>query len=150
MMVSIKDKVAELKDMVNDRQKTRGETFFFRHATQDKLMWGNNVELTEQMKIWRKQRKDGIIEIHDYNNHTKQIDGTDWHILVVQQTGGDLGPIDTLGFGFDNVFMVSGFIYCFKSIRNRDATYNNVWGSHNPIDYDTYTIIIYITFFVLI
>jgi len=127
-MVSTKDKVAELKEHVKDRQKTRGETFFFRHAIQDELMWGNNDELREQMKIWRKQRKQGVIEIHDYNNRTKQIDGKDWHILVVQQTGDDLGPIDTLGFGFDNVYMVSGFIYCFKNIKNRDATYKYVMG----------------------
>jgi len=127
-MVSTKDKVAELKEHVKDRQKTRGETFFFRHATQDELMWGNNDELREQMKIWRKQRKQGVIEIHDYNNRTKQIDGKDWHILVVQQTGDDLGPIDTLGFGFDSVYMVSGFIYCFKRIENRDATYKYVMG----------------------
>ncbi len=127
-IITRKHQVAELKDMLKDRQKTRGETFFFRHAIQDKLMWGNNVELTEQMKIWRKQRKQGVIEIHEYNNHTKKIDGTDWHILVVQQTGDYLGPIDTLGFGFDNVFMVSGFIYCFKRIENRDATYKYVMG----------------------
>ena len=127
--VSRKQMVAELKDMVKDRQKSLCETFFFRHANQNKFMWGNNVQLTKQMKIWRKQRKQGIIEIHEYNNHTKQIDGTDWHILVVQQTGDDLGPIDTLGFGFDNgAFVVSGFIYCFKSIQNRDATYKYVMG----------------------
>ena len=118
--LSVLDTSGELCEIAEGMKHTY-ESFEF--------MWGNNVELTEQMKIWRKQRKQGVIEIHAYNNHTKQIDGTDWHILVVQQTGDDLGPIDTLGFGFDNgAFVVSGFIYCFKSIHNRDATYKYVMG----------------------
>jgi hypothetical protein len=118
--LSVLDTSGELCEVAEGMKHTY-ESFEF--------MWGNNVELTEQIKIWRKQRKQGVIEIHAYNNHTKQIDGTDWHILVVQQTGDDLGPIDTLGFGFDNgAFVVSGFIYCFKSIQNRDATYKYVMG----------------------
>jgi len=128
-IITRKQMVAELKDMLKDRQKTRGETFFFHHRKQDHLMWGNNEELTEQMKIWRKQRKDGIIKIMEYNNHTKMIQGQEWHILVVQDVEEWRNPIDPVGLGFDNgAFLVSGLIYCFKRIENRDATYKYVMG----------------------
>ena len=128
-IITVKNQVAELKAMLKDRQKTRGETFFFHHRKQDHLMWGNNEELTEQMKLWRKQRKDGIIKIMDYNNHTKTIQGQEWHILVVQHTEEWRDSIDPVGLGFDDaVFLVSGLIYCFKRIENRDATYKYVMG----------------------
>ena len=128
-IISTKNMTAMLKMVTEDRRKTRGETYFFYHQGKKDFGWGNNNELREQMKIWRKQRKDGLIEIHDYNNHTKQIQGKDWHILVLQQTGDYLGPFDPSGFGLDDgVFLVSGYIYYFKRIENRDATYKYVMG----------------------
>jgi hypothetical protein len=128
-IITVKQQVAELKHHLKDRQKTRGETFFNHHRNKDGLMWGNNEELTEQMKIWRKQRKDGIIKIMDYNNHTKMIQGQEWHILVVQDVEEWHNSIDPVGLGFDDgAFLVSGLIYCFKRIENRDATYKYVMG----------------------
>ena len=128
-IVSTKHMTAMLKRVTEDRRKTRGETYFFYHQGVKDFGWGNNDELKQQMKIWRKQRKDGLIEMLECNNHTKQIQGKDWHILVLQQTGEDMGSIDPTGFGFDDgAFVVSGFIYCFKRIENRDATYKYVMG----------------------
>jgi len=38
----------------------------------------NNKELKEQSKIWRRQRREGKVEIHDYNNTTQKIDGKEY------------------------------------------------------------------------
>lgn len=128
-IITRKQQVAELKAVVKDRQKTRGETFFYLHRLTDTIMWGNNDELTEQMKLWRKQRKEGVCKIMEYNNHMKKIQGKEWYILVVQHTEEWRDSIDPVGLGFDDgAFVVSGLIYCFKNIKNRDATYKYVMG----------------------
>ena len=120
---------ALLQRVTEDRRKSRGGTYFFYHQGVKDFAWGNNDELREQMKIWRKQRKDGLVEIHDYNNRTKQINGTDWHILVLQPTCKKHMTIDPTGFELDDgVFLVSGYIYYFKRIENQDATYKYVMG----------------------
>ena len=128
-IVSTENMKAMLKRVTEDRRKSRGETYFCFHQGVQDFSWGNNDELREQMKIWRKQRKDGLIEMLECNNHTKKINGTDWHILVLQQTGDYSGPFDPSGFGHDDgIFLVSGYIYYFKRIENRDATYKYVMG----------------------
>ena len=128
-IVSTKHMTAMLKRVTEDRRKTRGETYFFYHQGVKDFGWGNNDELKAQMKIWRKQRKDGLIEMLECNNHTKQIQGKDWYILVLQTTREKEMTFDPTGFGFDDgVFLVSGFIYLFKHEQNRDATYKYVMG----------------------
>jgi hypothetical protein len=118
-----------LKDLVKDRQKTRGETVFCFNQYANKFQWQNNEEMKEQMGIWKRQRKSGLITIQEGNNHTKMIDGKEWYILVVQPTDLTKCNIDRSGFGLDNeVFMVSGFIYYFRRIENRDIVYKYVMG----------------------
>ena len=122
------EKVAEiLKNVVKDRQKTRGETFFYLNRRANDVMWGNNDELLGEMKSWRKLRKNGVVKIMDYNNRTVKIQGKEWHVLVLQSTHDDDDDIDPTGWGHDDgLFLVTGFIYYFKSIQNRDATYKYV------------------------
>ena len=128
-IISTETMIPLLKRVTEDRRKSRGETYFCFHQKAQDFSWGNNDELREQMKIWRKQRKDGLIEMLECNNHTKKINGTEWHILVLQQTGEYTGPFDPSGFGLDDgIFLVSGYIYYFKRIENRDATYKYVMG----------------------
>jgi hypothetical protein len=127
-IISTEKMTALLKRVTEDRRKSRGETYFFYHQGVKDFAWGNNDELREQMKIWRKQRKDGLIEMLECNNHTKKINGTDWHILVLQPTCEKHMTIDPTGFGLDEQFIVSGFIYYFKRIENRYATYKYVMG----------------------
>ena len=120
-----------LKWVLNDRQKKgRGELFFCYHRMAKDFMWGNKEEATEQMKIWRRQKKEGILHMNPKNNVTKLINGTTWYILVVQQgsSPATIQPIgvDRLGLGFDDIYLVDGFIYCFKQQANRDAIYNYV------------------------
>lgn len=118
-----------LKAVVQDRQKSRGETFFCWHHKEQKTMWGNNAEMTEQMKIWRKQRKEGTLKILEANNKTFKIQGREWHILVIQDTDSKGNPFDPMGMGYDErQFHVFGFIYHFTRIENRDAVYKYVMG----------------------
>ncbi len=79
----------------------------------------NNAELKDQMKIWRKQAKDGVITIRNCNSKTKTTDdGREWFIFVVQAKEA-LG-LDPLGM-FVLSEMVDGFIYAFTSKANRDS-----------------------------
>jgi hypothetical protein len=131
-LVLAKDMRRELAETVSGRQKHRNETFFCYHRGEQEMMWGNNDELTEQMKAWRKQRKEGILVMKPFNNKTKYIKGKPWYILVVQDEdiyrGVDNIGIDRLGMGFDTPYLVSGLIYVFKHEKNRDATFNYVMG----------------------
>ena len=119
-----------LKRILNDRRKKRGELFFCFHREANDFMWGNKEEATEQMKMWRKQKKQGKIHISPDNNETKLIHGTTWYILVVQEGSSPetIEPvgIDRIGLGFDNIYLVDGYIYCFKQKENRDAIYEYV------------------------
>jgi hypothetical protein len=128
-IVSSASMKALLHRTIGDRQKKgRGETFFFFHRRANDMCWGNNDELKEQMKLWRKQKKEIGLIMREFNNKTFKIKGQEWHILVVQSPTEDLG-IDKIGFGFDDEqFLVSGYIYVFKSKANRDATYKYVMG----------------------
>jgi hypothetical protein len=132
MFVSCKEIEPLLAYTIKDRQKHRDETFFYWHKRAKKVMWGNNKELTEQMIVWRKQRKEGTLIIQPCNNCTKIIQGKTWYILVVQQQKDneiEHTGFDPLGLGFDEgAYVVTGFIYIFKHEANRDATYKYVMG----------------------
>jgi hypothetical protein len=122
-----------LSNMVEDRQKKRGEMFCFYHRKEAVICWGNKPELVEQMKIWRKQKKQGILHMNPKNNRTKIIGGQTFYILVVQQgsSPATIDPIgiDPFGVGFDEgAYLVDGLIYAFKQEANRDAVFGYVNG----------------------
>ena len=101
----------EITRVLNDRQKSRGECFFYHHKQTDQIMWGNKEEMTTEMKMWKQLRKDGILQMLEKNCKTKVIDGQTYYILVLQQLkNGVQEPvgIDMLGVGYG--FMVDGFI----------------------------------------
>jgi len=130
-LVNAKEMRKALKWVLADRQKKgRGELFFCYHRQLKDFVWGNKEEATEQMKIWRRQKKQGILHIAPYNNETKLINGTTWYTLVIQEgsspeTIKSIG-IDRMGLGFDDPYIVDGLIYCFKQKVNRDAIYEYV------------------------
>jgi len=85
----------------------------------------NNEEIKVQAKMWKKQRKQGKIEIHDYNNTTQKIDGKEYYTLVVQPADLETAVIDPLGL-LKVGLMVSGYIYVFKNKTNRDIIFKYV------------------------
>jgi hypothetical protein len=130
-MFYTKDMREAVQDTIAGRQKSRGEIAFAYHRQAKDTMWINKDEMTEQMKIWRKQKKAGDLHLNPKNNRTKVIGGKTWYIFVVQE-GPDpehIKPIgiDPIGFGFDEgMFLVDGMIYAFKDVRNRDMTYEYI------------------------
>jgi len=126
------DMCSKLKNMVDDRQKKeRGELFCCFHRKRKATMWGNKPELVEQMKIWRQQKKQGIIHFNPKNNRTKVISGQTFYILVVQEGSSPetIKPIgiDPFGIGFDEgCYLVDGIIYAFVHEANRDAVFGYV------------------------
>ena len=130
-MMMISDMQKELKYAVKNKEKTDLAFAFIRRVKA--ISYFNSEELKEQMVMWRKQRKEGKLVIEEYNNITKVIGGKVFHIFVVQPINEnrelvDVG-IDPMGLAFDEgSFMVTGFIYAFKTVENRDSIYKYVMG----------------------
>ena len=111
-----------LEELVADRQKSRNETFCYYHRIAKQLMWGNNEEMKDQMKAWKKQHADGDLTIYDDNNHEFVISGKTYYTLTItavsdgeaQQCG-----FDPLGVGVHH--FVDGYMYWFVHKENRDA-----------------------------
>ena len=85
----------------------------------------NNKEIKIQAKMWRKQRKDGVIQMLEYNNKTYDVDGKKYYSIVVQPafpTDAEIDPLGLLTLGV----MVSGFVYVFKNKINRDIIFEYV------------------------
>jgi hypothetical protein len=122
------DMRSHLKGLVADRQKERGEIVCYYHRKGKFTCWSNKPEMVEQMKIWRKQKKQGALHLNPKNNRTKVISGETFYILVIQQGSSPetIEPIgiDPFGFGFDEgAYLVDGMIYAFKHEANRDAVF---------------------------
>ena len=81
----------------------------------------NITELKIIVKQWKNDAEKGHLSMIIENNHTKTIQGVEWHILVVQSEG--LGPAIG-GFVFDSPYMVNGWVYMFKSKYTRDTIFN--------------------------
>ena len=88
----------------------------------DNFAYLDKPMLNEQMKIWRKMAKDGMVVIRRCNNKTTTTtSGDTLHFLVVQSTNEENAP---------NVFgtfvlneMVSGAVYAFYNKNNRDMVH---------------------------
>jgi hypothetical protein len=107
-----------LAEAARGRDKKRGENVLFWHRKLQDYMWATNDEIMEQVEMWRAK---GCFFAADYNCITKQIEGKDWYLMVVQNRDGPMG-MDPLGSGFDDgVYMVDGLIYVFKHKENRDS-----------------------------
>ena len=113
-----------LKTVVEGRRKSRGETCFYWHRGQKQVNWGNNDEIRDQAKLWKKAMKDGDrLQFLESNCQTKLVNGEEWKILVCGNHTSDFG-IDPLGTGIDDgCFIVSGLIYWFKHKESRDAIF---------------------------
>ncbi len=125
-LVTTSDMKALVRATVADRERRRGETFFFWHEEARQMQWGTNEELIVQMKVWRKAQKEQKIKLRACNNATKLINGQEWFILTVQDFVDQVANPCRLGLGFDTGYMVSGSTYVFKHQQNRDATYKYV------------------------
>jgi hypothetical protein len=114
--------------VINNREPT-DIVFFYNHSLNIYCV-GNKEEWSGEMKRFKKLRKEGVMKLLEANNQTKMIGGKKLYILVVQKTDEDQNPtIDPMGLAIDDgAFLVSGWIYAFKSKANRDASYKYIMG----------------------
>jgi len=116
---------AMFADCAKDRQKSEiACTYYVAGRT---LMWCNKEGMGEQAQLWRDLKRKGKLEILPGNNVAKKDQrGREWNLLVVQTTDPNEAPpadvVALLEFGF----MVSGYVYFFKSVENRDSIYRYV------------------------
>ena len=109
---------------------TNNDTVMFLHKEQYSihkcLSAMNNVEMAEQMKLWRKEAKKSKLVIRGCNNKQRTLeDGMTWYFLVVQPEGLEDVGMDSLGLMLLGE-MVSGFVYAFTRKANRDMVYEYV------------------------
>lgn len=113
-----------LENVVADRQKKRGENCFTYNIGLKTPTWLNNEIMTENMKRWRRQKKEGILNIDERNYREFEISGKKWYLLVIQATKEENNQIDPLAFGVG--YLVTGLVYWFKSEENRNTVANYV------------------------
>ena len=128
MIINVRSQTDLLTKLKQDRDKSRKETFFFYHRQMEDCMWGTNEELLEQMKSWRKQKREKQLKILEGNNNEFVIDGKTYYTLVLTQLTEDG---ETQNIGFDKLAIgvnhfVDGLVYWFVAKANRDATYKYV------------------------
>ena len=119
---------AQVKQCLNNKQKT--DILIFYHHTNQQYCYANIKEWTEEMKDFRKHRKEGTLVLREENNRHKTILGKDVYFLVVQNPDPEKNPpFDPLGMACDDGFyVVSGMIYAFFHMENRDKCYKYIMG----------------------
>jgi hypothetical protein len=135
MMVFRKDLAPVLAGLNKDRQKSRNEVFWCYHRKQKELMWGSKDELTEQIKIWKKQRKSGELTLLKKNVKTVKVQGKTYYTFTLTPTiNGEaidcgIDPIGACGLD-ESSFMVRGYMYFFVAKFNRDTCFNWIMDSN--------------------
>ena len=115
------------KSATSERQKS--EIALTWYAAGKSMMWASKSSMGEQAVLWRDMVRKGEVNIREANNKQKvDSNGRTWNMLVVQPTNPDHAPpcdvVALLEFGF----AVSGYVYFFKSVENRDSIYRFVMG----------------------
>jgi hypothetical protein len=101
-----------------DRQKS--EIALSMHAATNQLMWCSKQQMGEQSVLWRDLKREGKVEILEGNCVAREDKlGRTWNLLVVQPTNLEHAPIDKVAL-MEFGFAVSGYVYFFKSVENRD------------------------------
>jgi len=109
--------------------KSRNEIVFTFIQSHSVIGWLNKAEITQEMKRWKKLRKDGKLKVYKENNQTVLIQGKEWYMIcLTADTGFD--PIALLGLD-DKQILMSGFCYFFKHEANRDMTANYIGFNHS-------------------
>jgi len=94
------------------------------HRHERHAFWGGKKSLEQDMRNWRKAKRQNKIYINPEESREVNINGKPWHILIVQEgTPENTHQIgyDPLGFGIDDkIILVDGMIYFFKNKANRD------------------------------
>lgn len=123
-----KNEISKFRELVKGHQK--GEVVYYHHYASQQYTACKKGEWNEEMRRFRKERKEGIKNIDPINHRNPTIKGKQFYTFVLQNTDMDTNPtFDPLGMAFDDgFFVVSGFIYSFRNEANRDASYKYIMG----------------------
>jgi len=122
--ISRKQMTEYLKVATGDRDKSRNEIAFTFVQAKLSVGWLSKEEITQEMKRWKKLRKDGKLKVYKENNKTVQIQGQTWYMMCLT-VDTNYDPIAMLGLDDQGIIM-SGFCYFFKHECNRDMTANYI------------------------
>jgi hypothetical protein len=115
---------AHVKDAIAGRDKSRNEIAFSFIQNERGIGWLSKSEVTQEMKRWKKMRKQGELQIYKANNRTVQIQGETWFMMCLT-VDTNYDPIALMGLDDQGIIM-SGFCYFFKHEANRDMTANYI------------------------
>lgn len=104
------------------------ESFFRYYHKKGQITFNTSVQLVDEIRTWRRERKQGMITISQENNLTKMIEGIPYYILIIESSENNW-MFDPVGLGFDeHEFIINGIMYVFKREKDRDATYKYIIG----------------------
>lgn len=104
------------------------ESFFRYYHKKGQITFNTSVQLVDEIRTWRRERKQGMITINQENNLTKMIEGIPYYILIIESSENNW-MFDPVGLGFDeHEFIINGIMYVFKKEKDRDATYKYIIG----------------------
>jgi len=123
-----KNEVNKFRQLMLTREK--GEMVYYHHYASQQYTAGTKTEWEVEMRRFRKERKEGTLNINPNNHRNPKIKGKQFYTFVLQDTDMDKNPkLDPVGMVFDGgCFLVSGFIYLFRKEANRDASYKYIMG----------------------
>jgi hypothetical protein len=136
--------ISVIKNVISDQRK--GEMCWTLRQSVKDITYLNKYEMTENMKVWRKLKKQGEITMPENQNISVKIDGNKFHILAIKSPYEDDSvpaadptiatwdretiPKTDLWKGLTTGYFEysTGYIYYFKSQNNRDMVYKYVMG----------------------
>jgi len=99
------------------------ETFIRFYHKYGTIVFNSGFELVDEIRMWRKQYKQGQVNLNVNNNLTKTIRGIPYYILVIESVESNW-RFDPIGLGFDEELIINGIIYVFKRERDRDSSFD--------------------------
>jgi len=118
-------KISDIKnDFIRDikpKLKSKENIGFTYIRSMNFINYFNEQKMHDVMKMTSYSLKSGETYLLKENNISLSVDGIPYHILVIQGCGINA---DLLGYIFDDVLIVEGMIFVFKSERIRDSVFN--------------------------
>jgi len=105
-----------------DNWGTKDIVFGFLHS-EGAMSVFNKEEMDAQMRLWKELAKAGKLTVLECNNQTREVDGKKLYLLTITPRP-NTASFDPVGMALG--FMVSGYVYAFRNIKNRDAVFGYI------------------------
>ena len=90
--------------------------------------WCDESDYVQQMKLFKKHIKNGIMKVKDYNNNEHDLNGVKWYSMCLQQYDYNGEFCGNMDIGSMEIFsyMITGFVYYYKNKTDRDAMFSHL------------------------